>query len=161
MKTFFHTNTAWLLASLVFLSGCIFYQRYPMAKSRLAKIEKSELTFYILDAARPASRVWYVSEADFRDDSMTGFLIRLDELEAQEVATIRGRQDARYSKDDVLIYVKPKFAIALGDTITTTIAYEQLEKIEVHEVNHSKSVAISLLCGFMPLFFFTALLFSY
>jgi hypothetical protein len=157
MKTSFTPLVAFFFVALILLTGCIFYQRYPMAKSRLTKIDKTNLTFYLLDAARPTSRVWYVSEADFQKNEMIGFLIRLNELEAHEVATVQGRHDARYSKNDVLMYVKPKHALALADTMTLTIPYDQLEKIEVYEVNHGKSLGITLLSCFLPIIFFASI----
>ncbi|GAB4495004.1 MAG: hypothetical protein OHK0019_22870 [Saprospiraceae bacterium] len=140
-----------LLLPVFLLSSCIFYQRYPMAKSRLTKIGRYQLTFYVLDASRPSTHVWYVSEADFQDDKMVGVLVRLDEVEAEEVATVTGRRDARLSKDEVLMYVKPQFTIALSDSATVTLNYDQLEKIEVYEVNHTRTLFLSLLAGLMPI----------
>lgn len=145
------------IALTALLSGCVFYQRYPMAKSRLTKIDNRNLTYYLLDASRPLSRVWYISEAEFQEDKMIGFLIRVSETEAEEIATVYSKRDAKDSKNDVLMYAKPKFALALPDTATMTITYDQLEKIEVYEVNHGKSVAISLLVAFMPMTFLAAL----
>lgn len=153
MKTLPYYFIAFFFTLLLVLSGCIFYQRYPLAKSRLTKIEKQQLTFYLLDAARPRSRVWYVSEAEFQEDSMRGFLIRLDESEAEEVATVDNRRDARSSKNEVLMYAQPRFALALADTALVTITYDQLEKIEVYEVNHEKSLTLSLLGSMMPIVF--------
>ena len=147
----------WLLLIQVFLlSGCVFYQRYPMAKSRLTKISRFDLTYYVLDAARPQSRVWYVAEAEFKEDRMTGFLVRVSEPEAQDIATVSGKRDAKYSKNDVLMFAKPKYALTLADTATVTMTYDQLEKIEVYEVNHGKSIAISLLVTIMPFTFLAA-----
>lgn len=142
-----------LLLPVFLLSSCIFYQRYPMAKSRLTKIGRYQLTFYVLDASRPTTHAWYVSEADFQDDKMVGVLVRLDEVEAQEVATVTGRRDARLSKDEVLMYVKPQFTIALSDSATVTLNYDQLEKIEVYEVNHTRSLTLSLLASILPIIF--------
>lgn len=146
-----------LFFALLLLSGCIFYQRYPLAKSRLPQIRKDNLTFYLLDVSRPASRAWYVSEADFQDDIMKGFIIRLDEPEAKEVATLTGNRDAKSSKNEVLLYAKPKYALTLADTATVTISYDQLEKIEVYEANHEKSLGVSLLSGILPLIFAASL----
>jgi hypothetical protein len=143
------------LLFLFLLTDCTFYQRYPMAKSRLPKIEKSRLTFYLLDAAHPRSRVWYISEAEFQDDKITGFLVKLEEFEAEEVATVSNNRDAKMSRDEVLLFAKPRFAMTLRDTITTTITHDQLEKIEVYEVNHGKSVAISAFAIIVPLVFFS------
>lgn len=142
---------AFTLASL--LSGCVYYQKYPMAKGRLDKINKEQLTFYLLDAAHARSRVWYVSEAQFQGDKITGFLVRLTEIEAMEVATISSSRDAKMSKDEVLLYAKPKFAMTLADTMTTTIPHDQLEKIEVYEVNHGKSVLVSTFAILLPVIF--------
>ncbi|MBV6442655.1 MAG: hypothetical protein DYG98_05515 [Haliscomenobacteraceae bacterium CHB4] len=147
-----------LFFTLIFvLSGCVFYQRYPMAKGRLTKINSEPLTFYLLDASRPHSRVWYISEADFQNDSMRGFLIRLNESEAQEVATVNGNRDARSSKNEVLMYAAPRYALTLADTALVTIRYDQIEKIEVYEVNHNKSLALSLLALLMPILFLGAI----
>lgn len=157
MKSLPSLLPALFVASLMIFSACVFYQRYPMAKSRLPKIADRQLTFYLLDAARPHSRVWHISETEFNEDQMKGFLIRLDETEANEIATVSGKRDAKYSKNDVLLYAKPKFAFALADTANVTITYDQLEKIEVYEVNHSKSIAVSLLAALMPMMFLAAM----
>lgn len=141
---------ATLLLSVVLLSGCLFYQRYPLATARLTKIDKRNLTFYLLDAAHPRSRVWYFSETDFQQDSVTGFVAKLDEEDAAEVAIVHNRRDARFSRDEVLLFAKPKFVMALGDTATVAIPYEHLEKIEVYEVNAGKSVGVSLLTILTP-----------
>lgn len=142
---------AFLLAS--FLTSCVYYQKYPMAKNRLNVIKKEQLTFYLLDAAHARSRVWYVSEAQFQGDKITGFLVRLTEMEATEVATVTGSRDAKMSKDEVLLYAKPKFAMTLADTMTVTISHDQLEKIEVYEVNHGKSVVVSTFAILLPVIF--------
>jgi hypothetical protein len=156
MKSLPSLLPALFFALLILLSGCVFYQRYPMAKSRLPKIGDRQLTYYLLDAARPQSRVWHISETEFQEDKMRGFLIRLDESEANEIATVKSKRDAKYSKNEVLLYAKPKYAFALSDTANVTISYDQLEKIEVYEVNHGKSIAVSLLAALMPMIFLAA-----
>ena len=141
-----------LFFTTVFLaSGCVFYQRYPLAQSRLTKINKTNLTFYLLDASHPRSRAWHMSEADFQDQAVHCFLIKLDEFDAQEVSTIHNNRDARESRDEVLLFAKPRFVFSLADTVTMTIPYEQLEKIEVIEANHGKSVGVSMFIILIPL----------
>ena len=138
---------AWLLL-IVFLSfqaACIYYQRYQMSKARLPKIDTRNLSFYILDASRPASRAWYMSDFKLGQQSMSGFLAKISEAEALEVNTVRNNTDARQSRNQVLFYMKPQYAMNLGDTAMLTISYEQLEKIEVYEVNHGKTIAVNLL----------------
>lgn len=142
-----HQPLAWLLL-IVFLSfqaSCIYYQRYQMSKARLPKIDTQNLSLYILDASRPASRAWYVSDFKLGQQSMSGFLAKISETEALDVNTVRNNNDARQSRNQVLLYMKPQHATALGDTATLTIPYDQLEKIEVYEVNHGKTVAVNLL----------------
>ena len=145
------------LLSACFFSSCVFYQRYPLAYSRLPKIDKTHLSYYLLDAAHPRSRVWYISETEFQQDKMSGFLVKLDEQEAAEVAIVHNRRDARYSRDEVLMFAKPKFVLEMADTATVTIPYEQLEKVEVYEVNAGKSVGVSLFLLLMPLVIFGVL----
>lgn len=135
-----------LLALFIgFQAGCVYYQRYPLSKARLPKIDTSNLTFYLLDASRPATRAWYVSGCTLSQQSMSGFLAKTSEAEALEINTIRNNNDARQSKDHVLLFLKPQYALTLGDTATLTIPYDQLEKIEVYEVNHGKTIAVNLL----------------
>ena len=150
-KSFFPA-LAFATLSLLLVS-CVFYQRYPLAKSRLSIINKDPLTFYLLDAAHVRSRVWYISEARFEGDKITGFLVKLTEMEATEVATVSNNRDAKQSKNEVLLYAKPKFAMTLTDTMTTTIPHDQLEKIEVYEANHGKSLAVSALAILLPIVF--------
>lgn len=138
---------AWLLLFLFvsFQAACIYYHRYPLSKERLPKINAQNLSFYLMDASRPASRAWYVSSYSFGQQSMNCFLAKISEAEALEVNVTRNNADARNSRDQVLLYMKPQFAIGLGDTATLTIPYEQLEKIEVYEVDYGKTIGIILL----------------
>ncbi len=134
-----------LLFGTLFGTGCVYYQRYPMPKSRLSKVEKESLSFYLIDAAHPMTRAWYVSEVRFQPGQMQGFLSKLSAAEALEVSVIRNRRDARDSRNEVLIYASPRLAMALGDTLTTAIRYENIERVEVHEPNFGKSIGISMI----------------
>lgn len=137
--------------------GCAYYQRYPMSKARLPKIETENLTFYLIDPSRPLSGVWYVDSYTFGEKSMKAYLSRLSEREALEVVTVRNNRDARNSKNEVLIYVKPQVARGLADTVTTNLSYEQLEKVEVYEMNYGKTLAFNFL-GYVAAGFTLALL---
>jgi hypothetical protein len=119
-----------------------------MAKSRLTRINRENLTFYILDAAQPGLRVWYVSKARFQRDQMHCHIERVEAAEAEEIATLRGRRDARESKNEVLLYANSSLALTLSDTASVSIDYSEVDRVEVHEVNQSKSIAYSLLCFF-------------
>jgi len=44
-----------------------------------------------------------------------------------------------------LLYAKPQFAMTLPDTATMTIQNVQLEKIEVCEMDHVKTIGMPLL----------------
>jgi hypothetical protein len=145
-----------LCALTLFQAACVFYQRYPMAKSRLAKVSTDNLTFYLLDPSRPLSGVWYVDSYRFGETSMQAYLSRLSEREALEVVTVRNSRDARESRNEVLIYVKPQAARAFPDTLTATLAYDQLEKVEVYEVNYGKTMAVNFL-GYVAAGFVLAL----
>lgn len=150
--------TSLFLSLLMLLqSSCAFYQRYPMAKSRLPKITTDNLTFYLLDPSRPLSGVWYVDAYRFGETSMQAYLSRLSEREALDVVTVRNNRDARDSRNEVLIYVKPQVARAFPDTITTTLNYEQLEKVEVYEINYGKTLAVNFL-GYVAAGFAIALI---
>lgn len=135
---------ALLLVFLFQQSGCLYYQRYPLAKSRLAKIPLENLSFYLIDSAHPLTKMWYVSDFKFEPKSMHCFLTRMAEVEATEISMVRNRQDAKNSRNEVLLFAKPQFAMTLADTATMTINYEQFDKIEVYEVNHGKTIAVVL-----------------
>lgn len=126
------------------LFSCVYYQRYPMPKSRLTKVKRENLAFYLIDAGHPLTRAWYISEIDFQQDAMVGFLNRLSPSETLEVSTLRNGRDARQSKNEVLVYVSPKAAMTMGDTLTTRLPFDQIERVEVHEPNFGKSVGITL-----------------
>lgn len=149
-------TTLSLCALTLFHAGCTFYQRYPMAKSRLTKVNTDNLTFYLLDPSRPLSGVWYVDSYRFGETSMQAYLSRLSEREALEVVTVRNSRDARNSRNEVLIYVKPQVARAFPDTLTTTLSYDQLEKVEVYEINYGKTMAVNFL-GYVAAGFVLAL----
>ncbi len=136
-----------LLLSFFLLSqsACVHYQRYAMSKSRLQKINPVGLSVYLVDAAHPLTRGWYVSEPKFEANSITGFISRMAEVETIEASLIRDRNDARQSRNDILLYAKPQFAMNLPDTATMTIQNAQLEKIEVCEMNHVKTIGMPLL----------------
>ncbi len=136
-----------LLTSFLLFSqtACVYYQRYPMSESRLQKINPEGLSVYLVDAAHPLTRGWYVSEPKFEANSITGFISRMAEVETIEASLLRDRSDARKSRNDILLYAKPKFALNLPDTATMTISTIQLEKIQVCEMNHVKSIGLPLL----------------
>jgi len=140
-----------LLATCLFLflilaqTGCAWYQRYPMSKSRLPKIDANNLTFYLIDPSRPLSGVWYVGSYNFGEKSMQAYLSRLSEREALDVTAVRNNRDARNSRNEVLIYVKPQVARGFADTLTTRLDYDQLERVEVYEVNYGKTLAFNFL----------------
>lgn len=134
-----------LACGMLLTAGCVYYQRYPMPKSRLSKVDKENLSFYLIDAAHPMTRSWYVSEIRFQPGQMHGFLSKLTAAEALEVSAIRNRRDARNSRNEVLIYASPRLAMGMSDTLTTTIPYENIERVEVHEPNFGKSIGVSMI----------------
>ena len=137
---------AWLLFFIVlgWQAGCLQYQRYPLSKARMPKIDTQDLTFYLVDAAHPLSRIWYVSSYDIGEKSMTASLVVLSEAESSQVMLVRNNHEARDKKNEVLLYALPQYANNLADTITTQIDFNQLEKIEVYEVNFGKTLALSI-----------------
>lgn len=143
----FHSLPILLLVGLFLLSqtACAYYQRYPMAKSRLQKVNPDGLSVYLLDAAHPLTRGWYVSEPKFGKNSVSGFISKMAEVESLEAAVLRDRLDAQQSRNDILLYAKPQFALNLPDTATLTIQDIQLEKIEVCEMNHVKTIGLPMM----------------
>ncbi len=137
----------WLLLLIVmsWQASCAYYQRYPMSKARMPKIDTRGLTFYLIDAAHPLSKVWYITDYTISEKSMSAFIVRMSETEATQVSTVRNNRDARASKNEVLLFAKPQYALSLPDTLTTRIDFEQLEKIEVHEINYGKTLAFNFL----------------
>ena len=138
---------AWLLLLIVmsWQASCVQYQRYPMSKARLPRIDTRGLSFYLIDAAHPLSRVWYITDYSISEKSMSAFLVRLSETESLQITTVNSNRDARASKNEVLLFAKPRYALGLPDTLTTRIDFDQLEKIEVHEVNYGKTLAFNFL----------------
>jgi len=137
-----------LVFSSLFLfsqTACVHYQRYSMSKSRLQKINPEGLSVYVLDAAHPLTRGWYLSEPKFEKNSVSGFIIRMAEVETLEAYMLRDRSDAQQSKNDILLYAKPQFAMSLPDTATLIIQNAQLEKIEVCELNHVRTIGMPLM----------------
>ena len=146
MKIFRHSR--FLLIAGLFLftqTACVHYQRYAMAKSRLQKINPEGLKVYLVDASHPLTRGWYVSEPTFESNSVSGFINRMAEVEMLEASILRDRTDAQQSRNDILLYASPKFALSLPDTATLTIQNSQLEKIEVCELNYLKTVGRPML----------------
>lgn len=133
------------IAVLLSQTSCAYYERYGMAKSRLQKINPEGLSIYVVDAAHPLTKGWYLSEPKFDKDGVSGFLSRMAEVEILEVSTLHDRHDAKRSRNDVLLYAKPQFALSLPDTATMTIQNSQLEKVEVCELNHMRSIGAPLL----------------
>ncbi len=136
---------AWLLFLIVlgWQAGCVYYQRYPMTKARMPKIDTRDLSFYLVDAAHPLSRVWYVTNYDISEKSMSAFIVRLSAAEAEQVSLVLNRREARAKKNEVLLFARPQYALDLPDTLTTRIDFNQLEKIEVYEVNYGKTLALN------------------
>jgi|GEM_PF-950548 len=146
-----------LLACCVLLHSCIYYQRYSMPKTRLNKINTESLSFYVIDAAHPLTKAWYVAEMDMKNQRITGFLSRLSDIEALEVGIVRNRRDGKNSRNDVLLYTSPRLLMGFGDTLTTTIPFDQIERIEVHEPDFTKTLGTSILMGTAGFFLFGVL----
>lgn len=126
-------------------TACVYYQRYSMSKTRLQKINPEGLSIYVVDAAHPLTRGWYLSEPKFEKNSVSGFISRMAEVETLEASMLRDRSDAQQSRNDILLYAKPQFALGLPDTATLTIQNTNLEKIEVCELNHVRTIGMPLL----------------
>jgi hypothetical protein len=130
-----------LLISIQQMS-CVFYQRYPMAKSRLNKIDTQYLTFFLVDNAHPLTKAWELISYDINDKSMFCTMSALSEKDAHDVVTVRNNSDARASKNEVLLFLKPEFAKTLPkDTGSMTVLLDQIDRIEVYETNFGKTIA--------------------
>lgn len=134
-----------LLLFLCAQTSCSYYQRYAMSKTRLERINPEGLSVYLVDAAHPLTRSWYIADVKFEGDRVTGYLSRMAEVETLEMSMLRNRLDAQQSKNDILLYAKPQFALTLPDTATMTISNSQLEKVEVCEMNHVKTIGRPLM----------------
>ncbi len=126
------------------LFSCVPYQRYMMPVERLQKVPVKAAALYAIDAAHPLTRVWYVAEARTKGDRIEGFFTRLSDIEALEVGVVRDQQDAKNSRNDLLIYINPKLAMGFSDTLTAQIPMNQIERIEVHEPNYGKMLGSTL-----------------
>ncbi|MEI6408138.1 MAG: hypothetical protein WCR52_02035 [Bacteroidota bacterium] len=122
--------------------SCVYYQRYPMAKSRLNKIDTKYLTFFLIDNAHPLTKAWEVKSYDIDEKSMFCAMSALSEKDAHDVVTVRNNADARASKNEVLLFLKPEFAKTLTDTGSTTVHFDQIDRIEVYETNFGKTIAV-------------------
>ena len=130
---------------LITQSACVHYQRYSMAKSRLQKINPEGLSVYVVDVAHPLTRGWYLSEPKFEPNSISGFISRMAEVEILETSLLRSRSDAQQSRNDILLYAKAPYALSLPDTAHISIQHTQLEKIEVCELNHLRTIGVPLI----------------
>lgn len=149
--------TCLLLILLSCFCSCLNYQRYLMPVQRLQNVPVESASVYVIDAAHPLTKVWYVAEAEVKKDKLGGFLTRLTDVDALEVSIMRNTRDAKNSRNDMLIYVNPRLIMGFSDTLTTYIPLTQIERIEVHEPNYGKSIglAVATLGGF---FFITSYL---
>ncbi len=130
---------------LLGLSSCAHYERYGLAKSRMQKLNSSGVSVYLVDAAHPLTRGWFLSEPVFDARSVKARITRMSEVETMEMSLIRDRYDARQSRNDILLFAKPQFAESLPDTTSIVIQDHQLEKIEVCELNHLRTYGAPLL----------------
>jgi hypothetical protein len=146
-----------LFFTTLLLPSCVSYQRYSMTKQRLSQVRPEALSFYAVDAAHPLRKAWYISEPTVRKEQVSGYLTRLSESEALELSLVRDSRDAQESKNNVLLYVHPKLAMTYSDTLTTTIPFRQIERVEVHEPNYGKAFTAAVLSG-AGLFFLIGLI---
>lgn len=127
------------------LNSCVHYQRYRMAETRLQRINPEIISIYLIDAAHPLTRGWYLAEPKFEENHVRGFLTRMAEVETLEITQLSSRTDAQQSRNDVLLYLKPRFANSLPDTTIMDIPHVQIERIEVCELNTMKTLGLPLL----------------
>ncbi len=125
-------------------SSCVYYQRYPLITSRLTKIKTEGLSFYLLDEANPRSRGWYISSYKFQENSMDCYITKMTESETKEVMVVRGRRNAKASKDEVLLFGDPQFTFSMQDTGLIHIPFDRLNKVEVYEANQGKTLTTSV-----------------
>jgi len=153
MNYFFRLSLS--IAIFCSLAACSKYQRYPLPLNKLKKIDQEFLNYYLVDAAHPTTRVWYMSDCKIGEQEISCYLTKLTEVEAAEISLITSRSDARASKNDILFYADPKFALGIQDTCTRKISTDQMQKIEVIELNHLKTYGTPLLSltGFLGLLF--------
>lgn len=112
-----------------------------MRSSRLPKVQHIEgLEFILLDASAPISNVWVLSNAKFGQDALSARLDRATEALGSHIASINSNADRKASKDLVLIYINSLAAKSLSDTMTTTLDYKHITKIEVFEPDAGKLI---------------------
>ena len=140
---------------LVLLSACTTYQRYKLPANRILKIQNTDLTYYVVDAANPISRAWYVSDCQINETGIEGYLTKMEPESAKEIYIVQSRRDSRWSKNDVLFYADPRLANTLPDSGLVNIPVGKMAKIEVYELNHAKTFGTPLLSvtGFLALLY--------
>jgi hypothetical protein len=134
-----------LLATILSQTACAVYKRYPMDMKRLDKVGYQSLNFYLLDAAHPYTRGWYMVRERTNGNAIEGFVSRMAEIEVLEVKAISSKHDAAMSRNDVLIYIEPDFAQKLSDTATVKIGKKEVVKIEVTEIDQARTFAPCLI----------------
>lgn len=139
------TATASFLFAAIVLSSCHIYQRYSMDMQRLDKVDSQSLNLYLLDAAHPYSRGWYVVSEHADGKGIEGFAIRMAEAEVLEVNHLRNRYDGAISRNDVLVYLDPDFATNLSDAAKVKLGKKEIVRIEVTEIDQVRSFAPCLL----------------
>lgn len=133
------------LSVLFLLNACVYYQRYRLPEQRLFALKSQPLNYYLVDPAHPQTGVWYISRTQVEDTQVSGQITRMTENEGQEITYVRNRQDAQWSKNDVLIYPEPAFMASLPEQGPVILNIENIEKIEVYEVNQVKSFIAPLI----------------
>lgn len=121
------------------LSSCVFYQRYRLPENRLYVLKNEPMNYFLVDPSHPQTAVWYVSRAVLENNQLSGQITRMSAQEGAEVTYIRNRNDARWSKNDVLFYPDPTYVATLPDQGQFVLELENIEKIEVYELNQVKT----------------------
>ncbi len=135
---------ALLFFSIFLLSSCVFYQRYRLPESRLHVLKNEPMNYFLVDPSHPQTAVWYVSRAVIEDKQLSGHITRMSAQEGAEVTYIRNRNDAHWSKNDVLFYPDPTYVATLPDQGQIVLELENIEKIEVYELNQVKTFVAPL-----------------
>jgi hypothetical protein len=149
MKPFypFRRSLATFLLLIFVLSqmGCVFIQRYPMASSRLPKINTADLSFFLIDNDHPLSVAWEMKVDKIGPKNMVGKVTKVSQQDAHDIVTVQSDRDARYSYNEVLIFLKADYAAQLLDTASIDLQYDQIDRIEVYEANFGKTVSLNAL----------------
>jgi hypothetical protein len=100
---------------------------------------------YIIDKEHVLTNVWAVKNYKFNKNDIICTYEKLPEHLGEEIVKTTSKEDAELNQKKVFLFAKPALTEKLVQQTSITFDYHELDRIQVVEKDHDKTISESLL----------------